>query len=595
MDRVQNVDGTTYAQGTPGHSQETNQHQPIFSDQELDTYFGTMENSNATIPLGINVDNLINRERLRNILNIIEQSPAGRNVLIVLKNLLGNTPNKRIFFAETDMVALGRANFSKILEDCSTSLSELGCVPGLWSQEELTSILFNRGENVKELLLSKIESLDMEMLLKILKTLNEIYSHVNGVSQRDIDNIKICLENLCNYSFDPNNTQDAYILNISTEVIPIERLVFDGEKIITKNMEEILGSKKALEAYIITHELVHLISYITFEEAVRQNSGIEKWNDRKKNWEKFLLSPRMANIYKNLKKGKIFTREKILKEKIYNAFTNLFTNVEEARNLLGFVPEGSSIPIGEFFLFNEQEKYLLPTYLTEVKELTDIEKDVLNTIANAKGFEISLQNGSMTAEERKCLEVNSNDFRSYIDIEEKMLDNTQTEVLSIEPQNITKEVLSGYQLVNVSGSNNNCGVRALLTTINGADTADENTIKQQRQNALQAFNTYLETHADHNKSQQTIEQTRDRIENSGQMLTTEDFQWFASSLNTPIAIVVQGPNGEISYRHFSNTGDITNPNGIPNQDAFLNLIGQQPNTIVIYHSGIHFQALVPNS
>ena len=78
------------------------------------------------------------------------------------------------------------------------------------------------------------------------------------------------------------------------------------------------------------------------------------------------------------------------------------------------------------------------------------------------------------------------------------------------------------------------------------------------------------------------------------MLTTEDFQWFASSLSRPIAIVVQGPNGEISYRHFSNTGDITDPNGIPNQNAFLNLIGQQPNTIVIYHSGIHFQALVRN-
>lgn len=154
--------------------------------------------------------------------------------------------------------------------------------------------------------------------------------------------------------------------------------------------------------------------------------------------------------------------------------------------------------------------------------------------------------------------------------------------------------LPGYQLINVSGSNNNCGVRALLTAINGEDTADEETIKQERQKALQAFNTYIKKHTDHNKSQQTIEQTRNRIANSGQMLTTEDFQWFASSLNRSIAIVVQGPNGEISYRHFSNTGDITDPNDIPNQDAFFNLIRLQPDTIVIYHSGIHFQALVPN-
>lgn len=154
--------------------------------------------------------------------------------------------------------------------------------------------------------------------------------------------------------------------------------------------------------------------------------------------------------------------------------------------------------------------------------------------------------------------------------------------------------LPGYQLINVSGSNNNCGVRVLLTAINGEDTADEETIKQERQKALQAFNTYIKKHTDHNKSQQTIEQTRNRIANSGQMLTTEDFQWFASSLNRSIAIVVQGPNGEISYRHFSNTGDITDPNDIPNQDAFFNLIRLQPDTIVIYHSGIHFQALVPN-
>ena len=153
-------------------------------------------------------------------------------------------------------------------------------------------------------------------------------------------------------------------------------------------------------------------------------------------------------------------------------------------------------------------------------------------------------------------------------------------------------ILPGYHLVNVSGENNNCGIRALLTFVSGTDNASVEEIGTRRTNALNAFNTYIAGHPEHGLSELTIKQTQKRIGTCGYMLTTEDFQWFAMSLNQPIAIVVQDETGRITYRHFTNTGDITAPNDIQNTQAFITLINQQQDTIVIYHSGIHYQALI---
>ena len=599
MCNLQRVDSPTLipaqSEKMTGPSQETNR-QPVFSEQELKKYFIVDSNERpAKLPKEVN---LISFERLKNILNTIEQSPAGRNILIVLKNLLGDNHKEKqicflnldaLFNAKNEVCTLYKNEYNNDDQTFRNAFDGNACHKSFIKMMEVIINPHPKPMDWKSFLMS-------EVLLSDFKNIEEIRSFLESkklISSDDIEAIKTKYDaRKENYGFSIPLTEcnGCYCININEEIPTLERFVFDGKEIVAKNLEEMLGSKKAAEAYIIAHELVHLISFITFEKDSNSNTTTDTWSIRKDNWDNFFNTLKMQPIYNALK-------EKYSEDTIRKAFKVLFENVEEARNLLGFVPENRlDLPaVGEFFLFNEQEKFLLPTYLTEVRELTNIEKDVLKTIANAKGFEISLQNGSMTDEEKKCLKYSSNNFRSYIDIEEKMMDDIQAGVLSTKPQNITKKVLSGYQLVNVSGSNNNCGVRALLTAINRADTANEETIKQQRQNALQTFDAYIATHTDHNKSQQTIEQTRNRIENSGQMLTTEDFQWFASSLNRPIAIVVQRPNGEISYRHFSNTGDITDPNGIPNQDAFLNLIGQQPNTIVIYHSGIHFQALVPNS
>ncbi len=57
MTRTQNVGRPTYAQEIPGHLQETNQPQPVFSDQELDTYFDTVENPSTMIFSGMDVNN----------------------------------------------------------------------------------------------------------------------------------------------------------------------------------------------------------------------------------------------------------------------------------------------------------------------------------------------------------------------------------------------------------------------------------------------------------------------------------------------------------------------------------------------------------
>ncbi|MDR0647291.1 MAG: hypothetical protein LBF43_02530 [Puniceicoccales bacterium] len=102
--------------------------------------------------------------------------------------------------------------------------------------------------------------------------------------------------------------------------------------------------------------------------------------------------------------------------------------------------------------------------------------------------------------------------------------------------------------------------------------------------------------------QQAAEMARDngadigtiyRIQTPNVWLDTEDFQHFARLLNRPIAIVVRAGVNQ-TYRHFAENGDITDPHAIVNEQAFLTLINQSPNTIVIYQVPGHYLTLLPN-
>ncbi len=305
--------------------------------------------------------NLISRERLRNILNIIEQSPAGKNILFVLKELLKNNAIiKSICFQSHNEI-----DGAKQWLACyySEPKEELFKIKSFFNSE----LLINYHQNIK----------NPEWWHHF--NADNIENFVNELKQYADFSSKTALISKTNkYDFDYTMAQKTKKLcvNINENPLFFERFVFDGENIIIQDIRQMLKSKEALEAYLVAHELVHCIQFLSNENNVMKGKEDKDWKD-------FFQTDRMHPIY-NALHGKYSDKE------IYNAFKNLFTNVEEARNLLGFVPEGSSIPIGEFFLFNEQEKFLLPTYLTEDRKLTDIEKAVLNTIA--KELNVHLQN-----------------------------------------------------------------------------------------------------------------------------------------------------------------------------------------------------------
>ena len=304
-----------------GHLQETKQ-KYIFSDNELKTYF-------------VGID----ETRLKGIFNNIEKTKAGRDILMTLKALLREDPNKR-----------------KIEFKIETQRSLV---------EKTKDLLGNQSINNEGDAKVAIGTMDLNTKAVFIGTVNK-------------------------YAMDA--TTNPITVSINEEFLYHERFVFDGEKIVAINLEEMLGSKEAAEAYLVAHELVHCIQFLSNENNVMYKATNEDWNAF---FQTDKMKPIYNKIFESIKKEGLNKEE--LVEKICNAFNVLFTNVEEARNLLGFVPDGLEQPVGEFFLFNEKEKFLLPTYLTEVKNLEGIEKTVLNTIA--KGLYIELQNGSMTAEE----------------------------------------------------------------------------------------------------------------------------------------------------------------------------------------------------
>ncbi len=401
MTRTQNVGRPTYAQEIPGHLQETNQPQPVFSDQELDTYFDTIENPSTTISAGISTNQLISRERLKRYLNIIETTDAGRNILTTLKILMNG---KKICIVESDTASEVRNLLKKKLKyisDSNVSLKFLQNIPNLLTSSEKI-ILFFQPEKIYYYLLQKIDTLDKETLMVIVE------SFIKSGDDELIDIGMILKDNSQVYEF----KFEENIILINQDLLAKERLAFDGENIVSIDLERMLGSKEAVEAYFFAHELVHYIQFLSNENNIM--GGKED-----KDWESFLQTPRMKNIYDALK-------EKYSEEEIYKAFKVLFQNVEEARNLLGFVPDGLEQQVGEFFWFNKKNNYCLPVYL-DMDGLSKAQKDtcktVLKTIANAEEFKISLQNVSMTSEARECVEYNSNNFRNYANIEEKMMDD----------------------------------------------------------------------------------------------------------------------------------------------------------------------------
>lgn len=384
------VGNPTLAQINSGHLQEANQSQSVFSDQELKEYFIVDSDKRPTY-LHEKV-NLISFERLKNILNTIEKSNAGRNILVVLKKLLGPNPEKKICFASLNALLEAKNNIYALYNgDDQTFRNAFDgntCHKGFIKMFEIIKKPHSESIDWKRFLMS-------EVLLSDFDNMEELGNFLESkklISSDDIEAIKekYNIEKI-NYGFSGNNN---YCININEEITKLERFVFDGEKIIAENLQEMLGSKEALEAYIIAHELVHLISFITFEKASNLNPTTETWSTRKDNWGAFFKTPKMNPIYEELQK-------KYQDNEISQAFKNLFFNVEEARNLLGFVPENrQDLPeVGEFFLFNEKEKFLLPTYLTEVRELTDIEKTVLNTISEKLG--VSLYEGPTSDEVSK--------------------------------------------------------------------------------------------------------------------------------------------------------------------------------------------------
>ncbi|MDR2397099.1 MAG: hypothetical protein LBD69_04600 [Puniceicoccales bacterium] len=150
-----------------------------------------------------------------------------------------------------------------------------------------------------------------------------------------------------NYAFQSESTISApgdspiYITVKNPPPTAETRSVFDGTEIKEQTITRTFLNGRNLEAYLISHELAHVVSFLS--------SGItnkDEWNARKQNWAEFFQEDRMQPIYNTLHDGGWSD------ENIHNSFKKLFTNTEEARNLLGVIPgKNKGEYIGEFYLF----------------------------------------------------------------------------------------------------------------------------------------------------------------------------------------------------------------------------------------------------
>jgi hypothetical protein len=232
-------------------------------------------------------------------------------------------------------------------------------------QAEVAQILNNiqshgpHGQNVLQALVQKLD--EHQIQIALIK-----YSDNAPEDIRNYNN---------NYAFKSEaalgNTNPIYVAIKSPPPEAEKRFVFDGTEIKEQIITSRFLNNKNLEAYLISHELAHVVSFLS--------SGItdaNAWNTRKQNWSEFLKESRMKPIYNALHDQGLSDQD------IHDSFQRLFTNTEEARNLLGVIPgQNEGEYIGEFYLFNEHNNYELLTYLDKDTPLTDCDRAVLNAIA----------------------------------------------------------------------------------------------------------------------------------------------------------------------------------------------------------------------
>ena len=214
----------TLAQINSGRLQEANQSQSVFSNEELSKHFKGIDET-----------------RLKGIFNNIEKTKAGRDILMTLKALLGEDPNKR-----------------KIEFKIETQRSLV---------EKTKDLLGNQSINNEGDAKVAIGTMDLNTKAVFIGTVNK-------------------------YAMDA--TTNPITVSINEEFLYHERFVFDGEKIVAINLEEMLGSKEAAEAYLVAHELVHCIQFLSNENNVMYKATNE-------DWKVFFQADRMQPIYNELK------------------------------------------------------------------------------------------------------------------------------------------------------------------------------------------------------------------------------------------------------------------------------------------------------
>lgn len=152
----------------------------------------------------------------------------------------------------------------------------------------------------------------------------------------------------------------------------------------------------------------------------------------------------------------------------------------------------------------------------------------------------------------------------------------------------------GYRLRDVPGDGN-CGVWALLQAMRhqGRDFSPKLELMQKMEILRKDVGMIVpETDID---AKTRISIPASSVEDVKHWIDTEDFKYFAQYLHQSIAIIVRDPSGEITYRHYSEAGDVTDPANIPGERAFWGLIAINPNTLILYYNHNHYQAIVKDT
>lgn len=162
------------------------------------------------------------------------------------------------------------------------------------------------------------------------------------------------------------------------------RVVFNGKFTEDFKLSNLLNGD-SIEAYVIAHELSHLVSFLSSTECTTSDvaTNSNNWERRKNDWCSFLTTPRMESINRDL------LENGLSQDSINSVFRTLFVTTEEARNLLGFEVDGCLF--GEYCFLNQKNNFILPIYLNAPRTLTKEEVIVLNKIAEKFGIQFQNQ------------------------------------------------------------------------------------------------------------------------------------------------------------------------------------------------------------